>query len=120
MWLLFGFVWFGLALWSIADGESFWQEVVTGGFFIAAYVFPDADRLMMSVAGLILVLAPDVPGWLRVAGALMAVVGLSLIVGAAVRSRTSMRESSRGHSSAAGPHLGRAGSSTAPAGGDTT
>lgn len=99
MWLVFGFAWFVLALWSVADGEPFWQQVVTGGFFIAAYVFPDSDRFIMSLAGLILALAPDVPGWLRVAGALMAAVGLSLMVGAIVHSRLSRRERSREHSS---------------------
>jgi hydrogenase/urease accessory protein HupE len=88
MWLVFGCAWFGLALWSVADGEPFWQEIAIGGFFIGAYLFPDADRILMSAAGLILVVAPDVPGWLRVVGALMAVVGLSLIVGAIARSRS--------------------------------
>lgn len=101
VWLVLGSAWFALALWSAADGEPFWRRVITGAFFIGAYVFPDSGRFMMPLVGLILVVAPDVPGWLRVAGALMAVVGLSLIVGAIARSRLSRRGRSRAHSSPA-------------------
>lgn len=86
--LVFGLVWFALAAWNASDGASYWWLVAMGVFFTGQYVFADSDvyaYISGSAGGLFLTLAPDVPSWLRVIGALIAVVGLFLMARAIVR-----------------------------------
>ena len=85
-----------------------------GVFFIGQYLFADSDvyaYVSGAVGGLVLALMPDVWPWLRVVGALIAVVGLFLMARATVRFARSRQERSREpstltlSSSAAGPDV---------------
>ena len=102
--LVSGLAFFALALWSAADGEFWWHgaiQVGIGLYFVGGYVFADSDRygqVGMLLAGLLLALTPDLPWWLRVTGALMAVVGLFLTVRAIAPFRPAKHERSRGAS----------------------
>jgi hypothetical protein len=96
--LVFGLVWLALAAWNASDGASYWWQVAMGVFFIGQYVFADSDvyaYVSGAVGGLVLALMPDVWPWLRVVGALIAVVGLFLMARATVRFARSRQERSR-------------------------
>ena len=63
-----------------------------GVYFIGSYVVGDSDtygKAGLLLAGVLVAATPDLPWWLRLAGAVMAVVGLVLVVGVVVRLRRS-------------------------------